>query len=343
MVKPTKYDEGESLKLGWEYIKEGEESQPYGTFYWDIEGNKVTNNLKGYNSRIIMDRVLPFIDKALIDQKPFLSIIWFHTPFPVAGPRHQEMYKDHPIHLRYYAGCITAMDEQIGRLRKHLADKGVAENTMIWFCSDNGPESADRPDNGSAGHFRGRKRDLYEGGVRVPAVMVWPAKVKKARKIIEPCITSDYLPTILNTLNIPHPQPTYATDGRSLMPIINNENFKRDKEIGIMFSSRIVWHNNDLKLVSYNGGQKYELYNLINDPSEKTDIASQNPELVEQLKKDMLIWHESVKSSYEGAEYGTKSLQRLGKKWSSPLTSTPTAPKAKTKNSTETHPQKEPV
>ena len=63
------------------------------------------------------------------------------------------------------------------------------------------------------------------------------------------------------------------------------------------------------------------LYNLINDPSEKTDIASQNPELVEQLKKDMLSWHESVKSSYEGAEYGTKSLERLGKNWSSPLPS----------------------
>ena len=110
-----------------------------------------------------------------------------------------------------------------------------------------------------------------------------------------------------------------------------------------MFSSRIVWHNNDLKLVSYNGGQKYELYNLINDPSEKTDIASQNPELVEQLKKDMLIWHESVKSSYEGAEYGTKSLQRLGKKWSSPLTSKPKAKKAKSKKSKEKNTKKEKV
>lgn len=321
MIKPKKFDKGESLKLGWEYIKEGEESEHYGTFYWDINGNKVTDNLKGDNSRVIMDRVLPFIDQAVADKKPFLSVVWFHTPhLPcVAGPSHQEMYKGHPIHLRNYAGCITAMDEQIGRLRKHLADKGVAGNTMIWFCSDNGPEDNDRPDNGSAGHFRGRKRDLYEGGVRVPAVMVWPAKVKEARKISEPCITSDYMPTILDALGIPHPQPAYATDGRSLMPIIDNEDFTRDKEIGIMFNTRIVWHKGDFKLLSYDGGKKYKLYNLVNDPSEKSDVATKKPELVEKLKKDMLAWHESVKSSYEGSEYGTKSLDRLGKSWSSPL------------------------
>ena len=82
---------------------------------------------------------------------------------------------------------------------------------------------------------------------------------------------------------------------------------------------------------------------IIDSAAEKTDIASQNPELVEQLKKDMLIWHESVKSSYEGAEYGTKSLQRLGKKWSSPLTSKPKAKKAKSKKSKEKNTKKEKV
>ncbi|MDD7986662.1 sulfatase-like hydrolase/transferase [Lentisphaera marina] len=331
MIYPASFSEGENKHLGWEYVKEGQESKPYGTFYWDIDGNKVNDNLKGDDSRVIMDRVLPFIDQSISEEKPFLSVVWFHTPhLPcVAGPRHQEMYKDHPIHLRNYAGCITAMDEQIGRLRKHLADKGIADNTMIWFCSDNGPESKERPDNGSAGHFRGRKRDLYEGGVRVPAVMVWPAKVKEARKITEPCITSDYLPTILDALDIKHPKPSYTLDGRSLMPIINNEDFKRDKEIGIMYSSRIVWHKNENKLVSYDGGKTYELYNLETDPSEKSDIAAHNPELVEQLKKDMIAWHDSVKSSFEGAEYGTKSLERLGKNWSSPLTAKAKKPKNK--------------
>ena len=86
-----------------------------------------------------------------------------------------------------------------------------------------------------------------------------------------------------------------------------------------MFNKRIVWHKGDFKLLSYDGGKRYKLYNLINDPSEKSDLAAKNPELVETLKKELLAWHDSVKSSYEGSEYGTKSLDRLGKPWSSPL------------------------
>ncbi|WDE97661.1 sulfatase-like hydrolase/transferase [Lentisphaera profundi] len=333
MLKPAKFAKGESSKLGWEYLKEGQESQAYGTFYWDIEGNKVSDNLSGDDSRVIMDRVLPFIDQSLEDNKPFISVIWFHTPhLPcVAGPKHQEMYKEHPIHLRNYAGCITAMDEQIGRLRKHLAAKGADQNTMIWFCSDNGPESQERPDNGSAGHFRGRKRDLYEGGVRVPSVMVWPAKISQAKEVNLPCITSDYLPTVLDALKISHPEPSYALDGRSLMPIIEGDLEQRNSQIGLMYSNRIAWHKEDFKLISYNSGQKYELYNLVLDPSEKSDIASQNPELVEELKKDMLVWHASVKNSFDGTEYGTKSLERLGKQWSSPLNTQPKSKKTKSK------------
>ena len=90
--------------------------------------------------------------------------------------------------------------------------------------------------------------------------------------------------------------------------------------VGIMFNQRIVWHKGNFKLLSYDGGKRYKLYNLKDDPSEKTDISAQNPEMVEQLKKDVLAWHESVKASFEGSEYGTKSLERLGKNWSSPLT-----------------------
>ncbi|MGB7328246.1 MAG: sulfatase-like hydrolase/transferase [Rubripirellula sp.] len=325
MVKPTSFEKGESLQLGWSYLLGSEAKKPYGTAYWDIEGNKVADNLSGDDSRIIMDRVIPFIDDALASEKPFLSVVWFHAPhLPcVAGPKHQEMYKDHPIHLRNYAGCITAMDEQIGRLRKYLADSGVAENTLICFCSDNGPESQARKDNGTAGHFRGRKRDLYEGGVRVPAVMVWPAKIKSPRKITTPCITSDYLPTVLDALGVEHPEPSYAQDGRSLMPIINGENLVRESGIGLMYNARAAWHKQNLKLISYDGASTFQLYDLTKDPSETTDLAAQTPEIVEQMTEELMDWNRSVQSSFEGAEYGTASLERLGKKWSSAIKSAP--------------------
>ena len=76
---------------------------------------------------------------------------------------------------KHYYGCITAMDEQIGRLRDYLQAEGLADNTIITFCSDNGPE-----DNvpGKTEGYRERKRSLYEGGIRVPSVMVWPEENK---------------------------------------------------------------------------------------------------------------------------------------------------------------------
>ena len=92
------------------------------------------------------------------------------------------------------------MDEQIGRLRKALKESNAHENTMIWFCSDNGPEGKELS-MGKTGGFRGRKRSLYEEGLEVPALLEWPAKILK--EIIEcPAGTIDYLPTILSSLDI---------------------------------------------------------------------------------------------------------------------------------------------
>ena len=334
MKVPVKFDQGSSKHLGWEYIKEDQEFKHFGTYYWDIEGKKVTDNLDGDDSRVIMDRVLPFIDKAVAEKKPFISVVWFHTPhLPcVAGPKHQEMYKDFPTEQRNYAGCVTAMDEQIGRLRAHLKAKGVDQNTMIWFCSDNGPESKANGKNGTAAHFKGRKRDLYEGGVRVPGVMVWPAKISSAKKVDLPCMTSDYLPTVLEALDIDHPESDYAIDGRSLMPIIEGNLDKRDSQIGLMYSGRIAWHKEQYKLLSYDGGKAYQLYDLVADPSETKDLATEKPEMVEQLKKEMMTWHDSVKESFEGEEYGTESLERSEAKWSSPLTAKVAKKKKSKKN-----------
>lgn len=316
MVYPAKFEKGESMKLGWSYNSKDEATKPYGTFYWDIEGAKVTDNLNGDDSRVIMDRAIPFIDKAVTSDTPFFSVIWFHAPhLPcVAGPRHQEMYKEHPPHLRNYAGCITALDEQIGRLRAHLAAKGVAENTMIWFCSDNGPESKERPDNGSAGPYRGRKRDLYEGGVRVPGVMVWPAKIKQGRKTDTACVTSDYLPTVLDALGMKHPKPSHTLDGVSLMPLIEGKKMERSKQLGFLYSNRRSYSNQRYKIVSY-GKKPFELYDMQKDSAEKNNIAEEYPEVLTELEKDFSVWMTSVKGSFDGDEYGTESVNRGKLKW----------------------------
>lgn len=130
--------------------------KPYGTYYWDINGNKLTEGLRGDDSRVIIDRVLPFIDNSIQQDKPFLATVWFHTPhLPcVASPEYTAMYEGISLEKRNYYGCITAMDDQIDRLIQYLKHKGVYENTVILFCSDNGPE-LNTP--GSAGIYRGKK------------------------------------------------------------------------------------------------------------------------------------------------------------------------------------------
>ena len=176
---PVKMSDGASRKNGWDSLKDGEESNHYGTHYWTEKGESISENTDGDDSRVIMDRAIPFIAKATKAKTPFLAVIWFHTPHlpVVAGPKHRAPYAKYGVYKRNYYGCITAMDEQMGRLRKTLRDLGVADNTIVTFASDNGPEGSDKAP-GSAGPFRGRKRSLYEGGVRVPGLIEWPAKIK---------------------------------------------------------------------------------------------------------------------------------------------------------------------
>ena len=301
-------------------IKPGTKDEPYGTYYWDGPERRVTENLEGDDSRVIMDRVIPFIRKAAKEKKPFLAVIWFHTPhLPViAGGKYLEMYKDHPG--KHYLGCITAMDDQMGRLRKELKALGVADKTMLWFSSDNGPEGKKYDGrNGTAGPLRGRKRSLYEGGVRVPGLLVWPAKVTKPRAVKMPCCTSDYFPTVLDVLGFKMKGQPEPIDGVSLLPLIEGEMTERPRPIGFESSGQISLTDNRYKLIRTRGARRkkkaeggggsageadgFELYDLIEDPGEKKNLAAEKLDIVKAMKETLLKWQTSCKESNTGKDY----------------------------------------
>ena len=108
--------------------------------YWH-NGQNIKKELKGDDSKIIMDKAIPFIQSAVENEKPFLAVIWFHAPHipVVSGPTYRAMYADQDESKQHYYGCITALDEQMGRLRHELKHLGIEQNTMLWFASDNGP------------------------------------------------------------------------------------------------------------------------------------------------------------------------------------------------------------
>lgn len=311
MKKPAKFEGEGSLSFGWSCIKADQPSAPYGTYYWEPQG-KATDNLEGDDSRVIMDRAIPFIEKAAAAQKPFLAVIWFHAPhLPcVAGPQYAAMYKEQGFKMQQYAGCITAMDEQVGRLRAKLKELGVADNTLLFFASDNGPENSTP---GEAGGFKARKRSLYEGGVRVPGLLAWPSKVKSAMVVDTPCVTSDYLPTVVDALGIKLPQSANKLDGVSFMPLLEGKELSRPTPIGFASQKQRVYNGVQYKL--YQSGSSVQLYDILKDPHETTNIAADHPEVVDTLRKGFDQWFGSCEDSFSGKEYGTKSLERIPQKW----------------------------
>ena len=275
--------------------------------YWH-NGKNVTEELKGDDSRIIMDRVVGFIRKAAKNKEPFFAVIWFHAPHlpVVAGTEYRTVYSQYSEDEQHYYGCITALDEQVGRLRKELHAAGIAGNTMVWFCSDNGPEGKDGKHGrtrGSAGPLRGRKRSLFEGGVRVPGLLEWPVRVKGGRVTDIPCCTSDYFPTVLDAVGFKMKGQPEPIDGVSLLPLIEGTMTKRPVPIGFESGRQVSLTDNRYKLISQNKGKSYMLFDLIEDPGETKDLSAEKPEILRTMKAALEQWRISCYESLTGKDF----------------------------------------
>jgi arylsulfatase A-like enzyme len=303
MYKPTSYQTslGESATYGWASISDTASADKYGTRYWIGEETYATDSLGGDDSRVIMDRAIPFIEDAVAAETPFFTAIWIHTPHlpVVASEEHMALYSDSTHKQQLYYGSISAMDDQVGRLWDKLNELDIADNTMLCFCSDNGPE-----DNtpGSAGIYRDGKRSLYEGGVRVPAFCVYPNLITAGSETDFPCITSDYLPTIIDLLGITYPDDR-PLDGISLLDVFNGETSTREESIGFIYGNQISWVDQQYKLISTDNEATYELYDLLNDEEEQTDLSDQDTVIVEQMKLELEEWNSSVTMSSLGYDY----------------------------------------
>ena len=286
-----------------------------GTHYWTGMDQMVpAEEISGDDSKLMMNRALKFMEKAVNAETPFLAVIWFHTPHQpvVSAPPYTDGYEEH----KDYYGCLTAMDEQMGRLRTTLKSLEVENNTMLWFCSDNGPTKV-KNSYGSTGGLNGGKRSLYEGGVRVPGLLIWPKMVAKPRVVSMSCSTSDYFPTILDMLGLQLPDRPY--DGISLMPLIKGEMTERPKPLFFehCFTQKYAFVSenpynqtamidNRYKILSIDGEKTYKLFDLVKDRGERKNIADLHPETVQNMLKELNAWRQSVKESAEGKDYAEK-------------------------------------
>jgi arylsulfatase A-like enzyme len=207
--------------------------------------------IKGESSEIVVNEAIRFIDKAKRQGKPFLAVVWFGSPHePYSGlPADLALYDDLPVKyakkkvkltsnetgapvtrpqgevLRERYAEITAMDRAIGMMRKHLADQGLRNNTLLFYCGDNGTS----PDGALYMPHRGFKGQVYEGGVLVPGLIEWPARIPKPRTTDVRATTSDLLPTLAALTG--QSLPERPIDGIDLTSLIDGKMITRPKPL----------------------------------------------------------------------------------------------------------------
>jgi len=199
-------------------------------------------------------------------------------------------YGSQPESHAAFAAMVNYLDDQVGEIVSKLKELGIDENTIIMFSSDNGPhlEGGADPDYfDSNGIYRGYKRDLYEGGIRVPMIVRWPGKVKADSKSDHISAFWDVMPTFADIIDVNAPEDI---DGISFLPTLIDKDQSQHDYLYWEFherGGRQAVRQGDWKLVVYNVFSEEslspELYNLKNDPGEDNNLASQYPERVQEL------------------------------------------------------------
>jgi len=185
--------------------------------------------VKGESSLATMEIALRWIRKMAKADKPFLAVIWFGNPH---GP-HQGVdefmapYKKEPKSLQHFYAEISGMDAAMGVLRKELRELKIHRNTALWYTSDNGGLKPN-----SMGGLSGKKGNLLEGGIRVPAILEWPDRIPEPHTTAVPCNTSDFYPTLLELAGAELPKGQPPLDGISLLPLIEGSVKTRGKAMG---------------------------------------------------------------------------------------------------------------
>lgn len=259
---------------------------------------------EGDSSEVIVDEALAFIERQVAGNGPFFVVIWYGTPHSpwIASETDRAPFAALDERSQHHYGELIAMDRSIGALRTGLRELQAEGNTLLWFTSDNGGLPNIEP--GTVGNLRGFKGSLYEGGIRVPAIIEWPDGISEPRVTSFPAATMDMFPTIAAVAGLKGHAMLQPQDGISLAPLFQSEMGPREKPIGFRHTGRIAMIADDLKIIaSTQQGRQYEVYDLEADPGETTDLAADRPEDTVRLRQALEGWEASVEASVDGRDY----------------------------------------
>ncbi len=250
-----------------------------------------------YSHDLFTDRALKFLDRK--HDKPFFLYLPYtipHTNNELGRATGDGMEvpdygsyaeKDWPNPEKGFAAMIERLDRDVGRILDKLRQRGIDENTIVFFTSDNGPHAEGGHDPeffGSRGPLRGIKRDLYEGGIRVPMLARWPGTIKPGQVSNQVWAFWDVLPTLAE---LGGATPPSDTDGISMVPALLGKTQKQHEYLYWEFHERgfrQAIRMGDWKAVRLAKGAKIELYDLTKDLGEENNIADRHPDVVKKIE-----------------------------------------------------------
>lgn len=265
----------------------------HGADFWedDVQINDV-----GYLTDLLGDRTVELIEKSDSCERPFFASVHFNAPhWPWEAPGAQglaESARKKAGLAAFDAGTqdvyrqiVERLDFQVGRILQALSDKRISENTIVIFTSDNGGERFS-----NTWPFSGKKSELLEGGIRIPALIRWPVKIPAGQTSEQVTLSMDWLPTLLEAAET-NVNPTYQPDGLSILPVLTgNEQVK---------SRNVFWrYKGNAQRAARIGDYKYLkilanefLFNVVDDPLERANLKNRLPDTYQSIRLEWLKWN----------------------------------------------------
>jgi arylsulfatase A len=311
------------------------------TFWWPYRGSgryvrdefRYVPHLEfGQPNEYLTDRLTDEAIKVIAQArgKPFFLFLAHHAPHtPIEAKPAEVKYFEAKLkpglhhQNAVYAAMVHNLDQNVGRVLDHLRTRGLADNTLVVFASDNGGFiGVDRPSGNPApvtsNHpLRSGKGSCYEGGIRVPLLIRWPGVARPGTECREPIILMDLFATLLAASGT-QPAPDVKLDGLDLRPVLQNPSATLPRD-ALFFHYPHYYETTtpvsavrarDWKLLEYFEDNRVELFNLRDDPGEKTDVARQLPAKAQELRQHLNDWRVSVDAALPKSNPGYQAKKK---------------------------------
>ena len=268
----------------------------------DLWEDDVKIHENGYLTELMGNQAVKSISAYAKARQPFLLSLHFNAPhWPWEGPmdeaesqRIRNLMDRDGGSMKTYASMVLAMDAQVGRVLKSIADAGIANNTIVIFTSDNGGERFS-----DTWPFTGKKTELLEGGLRIPALVSWPARIRAGGTTNQVAITMDWTATMLAAAGAP-PDPAYPLDGMSLLPAITGGAAPVPRKLfwRYHYNSQRAMRDGDMKYLRIAGNEF--LFNVADDPLERANLKARQSDVFQRMIKDYETWEATMLPDMNG-------------------------------------------